>query len=507
MEEELTEFCRSESISLDGLREIIERHNAAQNNNKNDITKYDFFIAACDNESVTEGVIRCLLEYFPNAARAIGEEGRLPLHVICSNKNVTLGLVELLIDAFPDSLRHETSNGCMPIHQLCRNNDLDDGEGGLKILELLIMRYPESVRRTATQSGMFPLHFAARRQSPEFCRILIEVYPGSERITNDNGTLPFHRACGLNTVATAKYLYQLYPESINVAANVGSYPIHFAINGIRHREDNAVEMVQFLLDCDPNVVLQKYHGAFPLYWVCIWATNDDTRRLNTALKVLQILYDAHPEAIESNEVTSNVGSFCAELQAFINTQLTYARQARDRTLMHSQDENGQLPLHKALRGNVTLGSIKLLFKGNPSAITCADNKGRVPLHVACQQHESASVIEYLISLNKFTLTTAGREGNTALHHACRGANHAIISLLLDKYGAVSVSKRNVHGQLPIDLLFASREVSDRESTKYTESIYRLLRAYPITLMHYDLRQAGSEDCISRDKKKRKVDEL
>jgi len=218
LEEALTEFCQSDSLSLDGLREIIERHNAAplpNNNNNNEIDNYyDFFHDACYNEKVTEGIIRYLLEYFPNAVRAIGEEGRLPLHVICRNKNVTLGMVQLLVDAFPDSLHHEIKNGCMPIHQLCRNNDLDDGEGGLKILELLIMRYPESVRRTATQSGMFPLHFAARHQSPEFCRLLIEAYPGSERMTMGNGALPFHRACAWNTVATAKYLYQLYPESI-----------------------------------------------------------------------------------------------------------------------------------------------------------------------------------------------------------------------------------------------------------------------------------------------------
>jgi hypothetical protein len=220
------------------------------------------------------------------------------------------------------------------------------------------------------------------------------------------------------------------------------------------------------------------------------------------------LYDAHPEAIERDEVTSDVGEFCAEVQTFINTQLTYARQARDHTLMNTRDENGQLPLHKALRDNVTLGSIKLLFKGNPSAITCAGNTGMIPLHVACQYHESASVIEYLINLDPTSLHNNDLHDNAALHYACRGANHAIIALLTEKYGAVSVSKRNAHGQLPIDLLLQNKnEVSDEESVKYTESIFRLIRAYPMTLMHYDLRQAGSEDCISKSKKKRKVDEL
>jgi len=239
----------------------------------------------------------------------------------------------------------------------------------------------------------------------------------------------------------------------------------------------------------------------------------DTSNLNVYLKLLEILYDAHPEVIDKvASIADSYGShgYCKEVLRifinFINTQITYARQAKDLHLMHSRDENGQLPLHKALRDNVTLGSIKLLVKGNPSATSCADNRGMIPLHVACQHHESPAVVEYLIGLNKVTLTTADGEGNTALHCACRSANHAIIALLLDRYGSISVSKRNAHKQLPIDLLLQSKnEASDKESVEYTESIYRLIRAYPEALMRYDLGQTGSEDCQNRNK--RKIDEV
>lgn len=327
LEEELSEFCRSESISEDNLRGIIERHGCSAPNNNNDITNYQFFHKACRNKKVTEGIIRYLLEYFPNAIRHAGERGRLPIHYICCNKNITLGMVQLLIDAFPDSVRHENNNSLMPLHCLCNNNNNLDDEVGLKILKLLLERCPESVRHAA-RGGMLPIRYAAARQSPEFCRILIKAYPGSERITNDNGILPFHAACGLNSVATAKYLYQLYPESIHVANNHGYYPIHCAIE-IEKRSNpaTAVKIIQFLLECDPNVVMQKQLGKLPLYWVCIEATNENTPRLNVHLKILQTLYDAHPEAIENNKVTSNVGRFCQEVQTFINTQLTYARQA------------------------------------------------------------------------------------------------------------------------------------------------------------------------------------
>jgi len=178
--------------------------------------------------------------------------------------------------------------------------------------------------------------------------------------------------------------------------------------------------------------------------------------------------------------------------------------------MHSTDENGQLPLHKALRDNVCLGSIKLLVKGNPSSISCADGTGMIPLHVACQQHESASVTEYLINIDPTSLHRKDLDDNTALHYACRGANHAIIALLTEKYGAVSVSKRNAHGQLPIDLLFASREVSDRESVEYTESIFRLFRAYPATVMNFITNTNAASHSGANAKmsgKKRKIDKI
>ena len=54
---------------------------------------------------------------------------------------------------------------------------------------------------------------------------------------------------------------------------------------------------------------------------------------------------------------------------------------------------------------------------------------------------------------------------------------------MDKYDAVSVSKPNAQKKLPIDLLCESNEVLDRENVEYTESVFRLLKAYPETTMN------------------------
>ena len=175
--------------------------------------------------------------------------------------------------------------------------------------------------------------------------------------------------------------------------------------------------------------------------------------------------------------------------------------------MKKRDENGQLPLHQALRDNVSLGSIKLLVKRNPSVVLTPDNRGALPLHVACQYNDSSKVVDYLIGLDPNTLTAVDREGNTALHLACHGPKYDTIALLLEKYGAVSVSQSNALNKLPIHLLVESNSVVNREDDiKYLESVFQLLRAYPETVMvSEDAKQASIPQGgrPSRSEKKRK----
>jgi ankyrin repeat protein len=168
--------------------------------------------------------------------------------------------------------------------------------------------------------------------------------------------------------------------------------------------------------------------------------------------------------------------------------------------MTAPGSNERLPLHTALQNNVRLGSIKLLVKGHPPAVQSPDNTGLIPLHIACQHHESADVIQYLAGLDTSALDAVDEERNTALHLACRSGSYEIIALLLDKFDAVSVSKQNAQKKLPIDLLWESSDVLDRGSIEYTESVFRLLRAYPESLMNIDMQM---QSCPRQSGKKRK----
>ena len=101
-----------------------------------------------------------------------------------------------------------------------------------------------------------------------------------------------------------------------------------------------------------------------------------------------------------------------------------------------------------------------------------------------------------------------RDGNAALHLACHGAKHEAIALFLDEFDAVSVSRRNRDEKLPIDLLWESTEVEDRESNEYIECMYRLLRANPEMIMGCDVHTMPSSASASPlpcpDGKKRKL---
>ena len=149
------------------------------------------------------------------------------------------------------------------------------------------------------------------------------------------------------------------------------------------------------------------------------------------------------------------------------------------------------------------------MKGNPSAIRNFDQSGAIPLHIACQHHDSTDVVRYLIGLDTTTVGTVDRDGNSALHYACLGAKYDTIAKLLEGYDAVSVSRQNAHGKLPIDLLWESNEVEDRDDREYVENIFRLLKSYPevvMTAMMNEQAKAGDSSTQNRSRRKRKFGE-
>ena len=136
-----------------------------------------------------------------------------------------------------------------------------------------------------------------------------------------------------------------------------------------------------------------------------------------------------------------------------------------------------------MHDNASLGAIKLLVKGNPSALRVVDNKVSFPLHIACE-FNSADVVQFLLELDDDFLNHCDSNKDSTLHYACRGGNCGAVKYLLERHVSLA-SERNADGDLPLHLLCYTRsDKVDRDSVAYVDTIWRLLLAYPMTVRSF-----------------------
>ena len=169
---------------------------------------------------------------------------------------------------------------------------------------------------------------------------------------------------------------------------------------------------------------------------------------------------------------------------FLEAQLEYSEKAQDAAFMNTPNKHGWLPLHCALKNNVTLGSIKLLLRGNPSAVRTVDNKFAFPLHIACE-FSSVKVVQYLVEAYSRSVDHCDDNSDSILHYACRGGNLGVLKYLLEDHAhLVSSATVNAKGELPIHLLceYGKGKEDDDQSVEYVETIWLLLLANPEALM-------------------------
>ena len=151
--------------------------------------------------------------------------------------------------------------------------------------------------------------------------------------------------------------------------------------------------------------------------------------------------------------------------------------------MRRPDRDGRLLIHRALGSSACLGAVKLLVQGNTNCARVPDQEGMLPLHIACEC-ATAGVVRYLVELDDTTNIISAKQGSP-LHHACHAGNCEAVNYLLDRQVA-SVSERNTKGKLPIHLLCdaANERRGLRDTPLYVETIWRLLLAYPETVVNW-----------------------
>ena len=206
------------------------------------------------------------------------------------------------------------------------------------------------------------------------------------------------------------------------------------------------------------------------------------------LDAIKVLFNDYPEAIYKMHASGTSGKRPIDMAmerrdgnakhivAFLKEQLAHVIEAK-------KDPSYRLPLHRALLGDISLGAIKLIVKDFPASIHTSNCEGALPLHVACC-NASLESVKYLVEMDPSHLDVCDEEGKYPLHYACDSANHDVIRYLLD-INAQSISERDADNMLPFHLLCMSAEVGDPddiESPECTETIWRVLTAYPEAIL-------------------------
>lgn len=126
--------------------------------------------------------IKLLIDTDRSVLQSTDNQGRLPIHVACDNPHVTLRIIQLLLDSWPESVSRTWTDqnnqiyDYLPIHCLCANVDLHETVS-IDILNTLIEASPESVRHGEFE---LPIHMAARAgMSFKFIKIRVHEYPES----------------------------------------------------------------------------------------------------------------------------------------------------------------------------------------------------------------------------------------------------------------------------------------------------------------------------------------
>jgi ankyrin repeat protein len=364
------------------------------------------------------------------------------LHVACSNPKISVEAIQIIIKECPYMVKEEYAyDGFLPLHNLCCNGDLDD-ESSIEILKILVNAFPESVRTNVGVANslpdwfsrergenVLPIHYACGYNSFDFCRYLLEMYPGSvskkqlhySHEVTDNGSLmlPFHLACKYGSLDLVQYLLEQYPEALGEQTSDrnyncdekkgryttvrysesnasllqgGNYPLHLAAS--REHSPEKMEIVNFLLQQDVDAVsnVGKY-GNLPLHRACWYPSGPD-------INIIEHLVQVYPAAI------------------------------------HTKNIFGQLPIHLAMQTSdkSNFEGLTFLAQQQPDVLSSLDERGMCCAHYACSSKNAVKKLELITELCPEAFRCQSDSCGLPIHHACtNGCNEEVLQNLIAQY--------------------------------------------------------------------------
>ena len=433
--EDFEQFCQSEYLSLDLLREWIDY----LDNPKAVIRQQSIFLYyLCSNTAkVSFQMIECVLDFCPMAVSAAGifctcdddddvpdipdqpldPKLAYPLHVCCENENCPNSVVKCLIEKGPPHILQHLcvlhSSGVKsdfervagtPLHYyLSRKSNVD-----LSIVKLFVELEPEVLNRSDPESKLAPIHALLHNETinnlHEIVQYMVEISPKSVELVTDYNSVALHYACSNKaiTVETIRLLVDAWPQATRTLINFGGHPLHMFCMFYKGKDITvSMEILQMLLDANPESISHPTEeGELPIH--CALSTKSS--------EFCRVLIDAFPESLQiGGHRRGGVLLHAASQSRLDTTRLVYSLYPEG---IGVRDEKGFLPIHRTVEwpfcseGDCPTAILEYLLEQDPDGArrpviepqSDSESVGRLPLHVACLNNDCLHFVKYLFNV-------------------------------------------------------------------------------------------------------------
>ena len=210
-----------------------------------------------------------------------------------------------------------------------------------------------------------------------------------------------HDACGRGDLEEVTSLLSSEECDINALNSGGESPLHIAC---KNGHLKIVQVLQKNHQCDLNT--QNHHGNTPLHIACI----------NKSIAIVEFLLEMKCSTGICNE---NGDTPLHSAVRYNKTAAIFKLLAHQLCNINAQNKVGDTPLHVAVKENMTAPVSQLLANNecNPNIL---NEDTETPLHIAVKYGISRyGTLVQLLSCNECDLNVRNREGDTPLHCAVR----------------------------------------------------------------------------------------
>lgn len=399
------------------------------------------------------------------------EEADVPPLIEAIRGREPLAVVRSIVVRWPQSLREEFE-GMFPLSfAVLEGSPLD-------VVEFLCHAWPDAVKTwdlsdEFAEGGRLPLHYVSDATPVEAIQFLVDMYPEAlEAPDEDNAYLPIHTSIERNVSRdVVQMLVERCPRSLSKRGCLDFYstPLDFAVKAVIKTEDpKQLDVLRYLAEQSPRDLVEIAVDSEDT--MIDW----DESAIYSSLPIHLAAETCGPQQLE-------VIRFLAELHPETLLVATGPAEYGDQGPCFDGNE---LPIHCAARtrGPQQLSVIQFLADLHPETLLARTSRGKLPLHHALRSNVSPGVIQLLVDLMPESVPEEARLD--LMFFTVRYVDFDDAEFLVENVGALaealpqSLHAKDSHGALPVHVAVGLRP----RRAVTLRILQRLVELYPGSLL-------------------------